>query len=429
MRKSDRWVSLRSKFRSNPTEILVAKHIWFFNCIVIGIVTIAAMTWQGFTSSLVSIREGCGNDGGHLCAMAGTSPLPNFPYTPHSQRVLLPFLVKTIFNPKTIIDTISGFALINSVLISCSSILIFLIIRQLGNFQNRYLPFIGSFLFLLHPFTYRINLTYPVLTDQLTIFLILLSVFLLIQNNTVAHYAMLWVYLLLILTRLHVGLIPIFLSSIFYRNIKLKREIMFTTLIIVLFLGLFIALTSPYYGSSNSDFFLLFKTDIINSLTDASFLERQLLLIFGGLGAFSCFVIFYAKQIRENFALSYISLFAFSNLMLSLTFGAGGDTDRYLMLSGILILITIFVIISKSDYSNFWILPSIYGTIFLWEPFVYKFEDEGRFEFMFARRWTEPSVVLQRSKEAILISLLLVTISFYMRYKSHKKLESTNFKK
>jgi hypothetical protein len=274
---------------------------------------------------------------------------------------------------------------------------------------------------LLHPFTYRINLTYPVLSDQLTIFLILLSVFLLIQNNTVAHYAMLWVYFLLILTRLHVGLIPIFLSFIFYRNIKLKREVMFTTLIVVLFLGLFIALTSPYYGSSNSDFFLLFKTDIINSLTDASFLERQLLLIFGGLGTFSCFVIFYAKQIRENFALSYISLFAFSNLMLSLTFGAGGDTDRYLMLSGILILITIFVIISKTDYSNFWILPSIYGTIFLWEPFMYKFEDEGRFEFMFARRWTEPSVVIDRSKEVILICLFLVAISFILRYTSKKE--------
>jgi hypothetical protein len=53
---------------------------------------------------------------------------------------------------------------------------------------------------------------------------------------------------------------------------------------------------------------------------------------------------------------------------------------------------------------------------------MYKFEDELRFEFMFARRWTEPIVVLERSSEVILLSLILLFTSFYLKIKS-KKLE------
>ena len=61
---------------SSASQTLSSK-FWNINTAFIFLVTISALGWQGFTASLVSIREGCGNDGGHYCAMAGTSPLPN----------------------------------------------------------------------------------------------------------------------------------------------------------------------------------------------------------------------------------------------------------------------------------------------------------------------------------------------------------------
>ena len=93
-------------FKNSTASQTLISNFWNINTYLILLITISALGWQGFTASLVSIREGCGNDGGHYCAMAGTSPLPNFPNTPYSQRVLLPFLVKLIFQPNEIIETV-----------------------------------------------------------------------------------------------------------------------------------------------------------------------------------------------------------------------------------------------------------------------------------------------------------------------------------
>lgn len=113
--------------------------------------------------------------------------------------------------------------------------------------------------------------------------------------------------------------------------------------------------------------------------------------------------------------------FSILNMGASLTFGAGGDTDRYFTLSGILILITLFSILSENKLENYWLAPALYSTIFLWEPFMYKFEDELRFEFMFARRWTEPSIVLERSSNVIIISLILLVVALILKFKTKSR--------
>jgi hypothetical protein len=48
---------------------------------------------------------------------------------------------------------------------------------------------------------------------------------------------------------------------------------------------------------------------------------------------------------------------------------------------------------------------------------MYKFEDELRFEFMFARRWTEPAIVLERSSNVIIISLILLVTALFLKFK------------
>ncbi len=400
-----------------------ADQIWFLNALVLSVITISALVWQAFTSSLVSIREGCGNDGGHYCAMAGTSPVPNFPNTPYSQRVLLPFLVRFVFSPTKIIETISAFALLNSIFIAGSCILIYLIILKLNNKTNFLLPLIASLLFLLHPFTYRLTLSYPVLTDQLTYFLIFTIAYLLLFNQKYLNVLIVFLAFLLILTRLHYGILVMLVLIVIIKHLRTNKAFLITSIVTLTSLGLYISLTRKYYGSSNPDFIEMFSKDVLLSFTNLAFLGRQLLLIFVGLGFYSIWIISSLKTIKKNYIHQFLILFAVLNGLISFTFGAGGDTDRYLTISGFLILIIVFSNLSKMTNSQIlWFIPTIYATILIWEPFMYKFEDELRFEFMFARRWTEPSVVLERSSEVILLSLILLFISFYLKIKS-KKLE------
>ena len=398
-----------------------ADQIWFLNALALSVITISALVWQAFTSSLVSIREGCGNDGGHYCAMAGTSPMPNFPNTPYSQRVLLPFLVRFIFSPTKIIETISAFALLNSIFIAGSCILICLIILKLNNKTNFLLPLIASLLFLLHPFTYRLTLSYPVLTDQLTYFLIFTIVYLLLFNQKYLNALIVFLAFLLILTRLHYGILVMLVLIVIIKHLRINKAFLITSIVTLTSLGLYISLTRKYYGSSNPDFIEMFSTDVLLSFTNPAFLGRQLLLIFVGLGFYSIWILSSLNTIKKNYIYQFLILFAVLNGLISFTFGAGGDTDRYLTISGFLILIIVFSNLSKMTNSQIlWFIPTIYATILIWEPFMYKFEDELRFEFMFARRWTEPSVVLERSSEVILLSLILLFSSLYLKIKSKK---------
>jgi hypothetical protein len=173
----------------------------------------------------------------------------------------------------------------------------------------------------------------------------------------------------------------------------------------------------------------MFSKDVLLSFTNPAFFGRQLLLIFVGLGFYSIWILSTLKTIKKNYVYQFLILFAILNGLISFTFGAGGDTDRYLTISGFLILIIVLSNLSKMTNSQIlWFIPTIYATIFIWEPFMYKFEDELRFEFMFARRWTEPSVVLERSTDVILLSLILLFTSFYLKIKS-KKLEIQLFYK
>lgn len=402
---------------SSASQNLISK-FWNINTTFILLITISALGWQGFTASLVSIREGCGNDGGHYCAMAGTSPLPNFPNTPYSQRVLLPFLVKIIFQPTEIIDTISAFALLNSIFIAISTLLIYLIIKKTSNCTNLFLPIIGSCLFLLQPFSFRLTMTYPVLVDLLTLVFILLIIYLISLNNKISNILAIICGFLLVLTRLHLGVIALFLLIIFANSLKQRRIVTYIGSTVGIALGVYIAFSQKFYGFSNPDYIEMIKIDFLSPLTDALFFGRQLLLIFVGLGVYSVFIVFYFKQIKEKFILKFMMTFSILNMGASLTFGAGGDTDRYFTLSGILILITLFSILSESKSENYWLAPALYSTIFLWEPFMYKFEDELRFEFMFARRWTEPAIVLERSNNVIIISLILLVMAVILKFKT-----------
>ena len=405
---------------SSASQNLISK-FWNINTTFILLITISALGWQGFTASLVSIREGCGNDGGHYCAMAGTSPLPNFPNTPYSQRVLLPFLVKIIFQPTEIIETISAFALLNSIFIAISTLLIYLIIKKTSNRTNLFLPIIGSCLFLLQPFSFRLTMTYPVLVDLLTLVFVLLIIYLISLNNKTSNILAIICGFLLVLTRLHLGVIALFLLIIFANSLKQRRIVTYIGSTAGIALGVYIAFSQKFYGYSNPDYIEMIKIDFLSPLTDALFFGRQLLLIFVGLGVYSVFIVFYFKQIKEKFILKFMMTFSILNMGASLTFGAGGDTDRYFTLSGILILITLFSILSESKSEIYWLAPALYSTIFLWEPFVYKFEDELRFEFMFARRWTEPAIVLERSSNVIIISLILLVIALISKLKTKSR--------
>jgi hypothetical protein len=205
---------------------------------------------------------------------------------------------------------------------------------------------------------------------------------------------------------------------IFANNLRQRKLVTYIGSIIAIVLGIYIAFSQKYYGYSNPDYIEMIKIDFLSPLTDINFLGRQLLLIFGGLGSYSVFIVFYFKQIKQKFIFKFMMTFAILNMGASLIFGAGGDTDRYFTLSGILILITLFSILSESKSNNYWLAPAIYSTIFLWEPFMYKFEDELRFEFMFARRWTEPAIVLERSSNVIIISLILLVTALFLKFKT-----------
>jgi hypothetical protein len=261
-------------------------------------------------------------------------------------------------------------------------------------------------------------MTYPVLVDLLTLVFILLIIFLISLNNKISSTLAIVCGFLLVLTRLHLGVIALFLLIVFANSLKQQRIVTYIGSIIGIGLGAYIAFSQKFYGYSNPDYIEMIKIDFLLPLTDAHFFGRQLLLIFVGLGVYSVFIVFYFKQIKEKFILKFMITFATLNMVASLTFGAGGDTDRYFTLSGILILITLFSILSESKRKNYWLAPAIYSTIFLWEPFMYKFEDELRFEFMFARRWTEPAIVLERSSNVIAISLILFSMALFLKFKS-----------
>ena len=185
-------------------------------------------------------------------------------------------------------------------------------------------------MYLLHPFTYRLTLTYPVLTDQLTYLLIFIITYLLLFNQKYLNILIVTLAFLLILTRLHYGILVMLILIVIIKHLQINKIFFIISIATFTSLGLYISLTSKYYGSSNPDFIEMFSNDVLLSFTNPAFLGRQLLLIFVGLGFYSIWILSTLNTIKKNYVYQFLMLFAVLNGLISFTFGAGGDTDRYL---------------------------------------------------------------------------------------------------
>ena len=142
-----------------PTRRRVAGDPWRYLGVLVLATAISAAAFQAITSRYILRAAGCGFDGAQYCAMAqGRAGM-----RPYNRRPLLPWLVRAghigpVLHRFLVIDLCSIVAIL---------VLGYLLTRRLGGSRGQGLV-VGS-LVLLDPWTLHISLSYPALTDELSL--------------------------------------------------------------------------------------------------------------------------------------------------------------------------------------------------------------------------------------------------------------------
>lgn len=266
------------------------------------ILSVATVAYSFLKSNFIELNGQCGNDGLTYCSMAQG----NIEFKPFSRRTFLPFLVG-IISKSHIVTT---FFILNSIFLVFTAVLIYLFQSKM-NSQYNLLP---VSLFLLNISTFRMLFAYPVLTDFLAIFLVVLFFYLYIFFRNSSKYIFL-ISILIILCFVRENLsvtlsASLIISDFLLKKIKIQNIIIFIISCVFTYISFRQPSSENYVHESN--LFKVFLISIQGNFDNYETVFKLLYLTFVGLSPIALYSFFLLRKVNNNL----IPLIIFSILIL-----------------------------------------------------------------------------------------------------------------
>lgn len=260
--------------------------------------SIAVLIYSFLKSNFIEINGQCGNDGLTYCSMARG----NIEFEPFSRRTFLPYIVGSISQDHIVLTFFS----LNFIFLTSSAILIYVFQSKL-NSNYSLLPIS---LFLINISTYRMLFAYPVLTDFLAIFLVLIFfyVYILLKNN-LSYTILISILIILCFVRENLSItiaISIIISELIQKKFKVHSIIYLIVSIIFTYISFNQPSTENFVHESN--LYKVFLISINGNFDNYETIFKFLYLTFIGLGPFAVFSFFLLRKI--NFKLLPIVIFS-----------------------------------------------------------------------------------------------------------------------
>ena len=379
--------------RSHPIELPVA--------ITLVVVAVAATLWQIFVSDLIEVADGCGWDGAVYCDMARNSVVME----PYSRRVLLPGVVSAFSGD----DPVTGFRVVNA--LACAALVaaaVWLYVRLSEGSAESWACASVAALVILNPWTVHLYLTYPVLTDFASAALITAWAATVLRGgrwDTLAGFALL---VALTLTREQWSLVAIGAAWLaVLLGLRRGRWALGVTLVGSAGLAFtFTRTTSQPAGPLRA----VYEFWLSESLTSSEHLARLSFMVAGGLGIVSLLLVMRPQLVLRSRPVLWVCLVALANTIISVF--AGGDTDRILMPSGILLLCAATACATRDVFLRpAWCLLAL-ATVVTWHPFVTAGPDAASWLSFYGLRVTPLATVMDRvtSDAAVAGPLILAAV-------------------
>ena len=390
--------------------------------LTISTIYIGYFFWNSLFAKRIKVNDGCGWDGSQYCEMF----YGQLVMEPYSRRILAPKLVSLLFD-----EPINGFFIVNNILIILTIILIYLVIKfnvPIKSFWISSLVVIatlGIYIFSRHAL--HLNFVYPVLTEHLYFFLIIMTFFLLFAINRgrftkskiFLAVPLAFTVLLSGITRESLG--PIFLIFSFW---LLKNRLLLSSSAI--FLGSLSAIYLAFTQPTNSKAAPLLEIVIhwlrMNLSTTEGIIRFTAMFL---LAAGPFIFLINQRTIRlmkteERALLTFVVIFTAASAL------GGGDTDRILFPIGLLLTVLFARLVLRHNiFEKSFIALAL--AFYFWQlPFkVIGGTGEEILEF-YGLRLTALSNVLDNAVSPIIMTFPLILIAiFFYRYDT-KRLTSTN---
>ena len=327
--------------------------------IALAVLDTAATGWQAAHDQPVDVGNGCGWDGASYCAMTQGQLVAE----PFSRRVLLPWVVSLFAKD----SPVGGFKIVNAIAVVGLVVATLWLLRVLAptRFTAAAVLSVGS-LVLLNPWTAHLYFTYPVLTDFASAALAI-SWCATALRPTRAFTALGFLSLVLLgLTREQWPLVVVGAAWMAVGfGLRTWRWALATTGFAAAVMAfVFTRPTSAPAGSLTS----VIATWVHESFANPEQLARMVFMAITGLGLLAFVPLLRPRSVWRDARLRWICVVAIGDIVVSLF--AGGDTDRILMPSGLLLLV-VGVVLAVNDPTLVlsWALLAI-ATVITWHPFI-----------------------------------------------------------
>ncbi|HLM06470.1 MAG TPA: hypothetical protein VK402_14925 [Blastococcus sp.] len=331
---------------------LTAPAIW-----ALGLVSVLSLLVQVVRAQLIEVAGGCGWDGGQYCLMAEGQPEVIAPF---NRRVLVPWLVHLLAPDRSV----DGFRIVNAVALLGAAVALVWLGRRLGLTHPLHLTALVA-LFLLNPWTVRLYLSYPVLTDPTSLALLLVWCALVLTARPWAPALGVVVLVVLVLTREQwalVGVPAAWLAVL----LGLRRAWWGLATTAVAAAAAFYAVTRPRTRAARGLGALLdyFWQDVSTSPTHAA---RFVFMVVSGLGLVALVVLARLHTVAADRRLLWITSVAAGTF--GITVLGGSDVDRILVPVGVLLTVVATVLVSRDDRLAVPWVFLVVATVLLWHPF------------------------------------------------------------
>jgi hypothetical protein len=319
--------------------------------------TVLVTAWQLVHARTIEVGQGCGWDGVSYCAMTRGEAVME----PYSRRVLLPWLAR-LFSAN---EPVASFRILNAIgLVGLlAAVLLLLRVVTPSKVPPALMVLTGS-LVLLDPWTVRLYLTYPVLTDIASAALVIAWCAATLRRTQLTDILGFGLLVCLGLTREQWPVVAV--AAAWLAVLLGLRTWRWATASTAVSLAVLIFVFTRPTSLASAPLTSVLLLWVRESLASPENFIRLIFMVVTGVGLVSFLPFLRFHVVRQDRRLLWLCAVALGNLAGSLF--AGGDTDRILMPTGlILLVVSAALVIREPGIALSWVLLAM-ATVMTWHP-------------------------------------------------------------
>jgi hypothetical protein len=351
----------------------------------LGVLTVAMVVWQAFTTGRIEQAGGCGFDGEQYCGAARAERIA----PPYSRRPLVPLLVRAL----RLGSVLDRFLVVDLVALAVAAWLVGVLVLRLAGEASRSRALaaavVAGCLVLLQPLTVHAAIAYPAQTDSVALALALAWLALLLGGRP---WLSLPVAVLLVLARESWG--PVVVAVVVVDALLDRSRWRLAVVTSVAALGaVAVDLVQPFAGTSMSAVQVV-KTWLRAHVGSGGGLARLFWMTLTGLGLVPLLLVARSSWRVPRRPLALLATAALANAVLAVV--GGNDTARLLLPTMAVALALALAAVARAPRLDLPLVALAVGCVALWRPWTVAPTDVDGFLAYFTPYYSSAQVFNRR---------------------------------